>query len=116
MDASYAIIAALSCGFTFSSQLVARASEVSVQQIEAARTAADHEAIASAYEKEAAQLDARAKDHTDMLRFYMIGELEDIPSVISMREHCDRRSKQHSEAAAEARKMAAMHRAMAQTH
>ena len=116
MNVSSAGIFAMGCGLALSGPVVAQASEFNVQQIEVARTPADHEAIASAYEEEAARLDTRAKGHAGMLRLYMLGELEDAPGAISMREHCDRLAKKYSEAAAEARQMAAGHRAVAHAH
>jgi len=114
MDTWSAVIAALGCGLALSGPVVAGESEVNVQRIETTRTPADHEVIARAYEDKAARLDARVKVHADMLRLYMVGELEDSPGAISMREHCDRLAKSYGDAAAAARQMAAGHRAMAQ--
>ena len=116
MDTSSAVIAALGCGLALSGPVIAGASEVIGQQIEATRTAAEHEVIAKAYEDKAARLDARVKVHADMVRLYMLGELEDTAGAISMREHCDRLAKSYGDAAAAARQMAAGHRAMAHAH
>ena len=116
MDTSSAVIAALGCGLALSGPVIAGASEVIGQQIEATRTAAEHEVIAKAYEDKAARFDARVKVHADMVRLYMLGELEDTPGAISMREHCDRLAKSYGDAAAAARQMAAGHRAMAHAH
>ena len=46
------------------------AAEVTEAQIAAARTPADHEAIATAYEADAATADAKAKEHEAMARTY----------------------------------------------
>ena len=116
MDTLSAVIAALGCGLALSGPVVAGACEVNGHQIETTRTPADHEVIAEAYEDKAARLDARVKVHTDMVRLYMLGELEDTPGAISMREHCDRLAKSYGDAAAAARQMAAGHRAMAHAH
>lgn len=116
METFSAVIAALGCGLALSGPVAAQASEVNGQQIETTRTPADHEVIAEAYEDKAARLDARVKVHTDMVRLYMLGELEDSPGAISMREHCDRLAKSYGDAAGAARQMAAAHRAMAHAH
>jgi hypothetical protein len=116
VDTSSAVIAALGCGLAFSGQVAAQASEVNGQQVETTRTPADHEVIAKEYEDKAARLDARVKVHADMVRLYMLGEPEDTPGAISMREHCDRLAKSYGDAAATARQMAAAHRAMANAH
>jgi hypothetical protein len=111
-----AVIAALGCGLALSGPVVAGAREVTGQQVETTRTPADHEVIAKAYQDKAARLDARVKVHADMVRLYMLGELEDSPGAISMREHCDRLAKSYGDAAVAARQMAAAHRAMAHAH
>ena len=116
MDNSSTVIAALGCGLVLSGPVVAGESEVNVQRFETTRTPTDHEVIARAYEDKAARLDARVKAHADMLRLYMVGELEDAPGGVSMREHCDRLARKYGEAAAEARLKAARHRAMARAH
>jgi hypothetical protein len=116
VDTSSAVIAALGCGLALSGPVVAGTSEVNVQQIETTRAPADHEVIAKAYGDEAARLDARVKVHADMVRLHMLGESEDTPSAVSMREHCDGLAKSYRDAAAAARQMAAGHRAMAHAH
>ncbi len=116
MDTSSAVIAALDCGLALSGPAIAGASEVIGQPIQATRTAVDHEVSARSYEDKAARFDARVKVHADMVRLYMLGELEDTPGAISMREHCDRLTKAYGDAAAAARQRAAGHRAMAQAH
>ena len=45
-------------------------SPVTAAQIQAAKTPADHEAIAVAYDKEAARFDAMAKEHASMSKAY----------------------------------------------
>lgn len=92
----------------------AHAGDVAVtpEQIAAAKTAADHEAIAAAYDQEAARLEAKAKDHEKMsLAYASAGSKKGMDSA-AMRAHCAKLAKQYSEAAKENRELAKEHRAM----
>jgi guanyl-specific ribonuclease Sa len=81
-------------------------------QIEAARTPADHEAIAQALEAEAATLDEKAKSHEAMERIYRGGG---IPKAnwVTMANHCKSLIAQYRSTAKETRELAAAHRAAA---
>lgn len=87
---------------------------VSATQIEAAKTPADHEAIATAYDKEAARLESMAKDHVAMARSYRaaaVGTKGSAPAA--MAAHCNKLMTQYEAAAQENRALAAAHRQMA---
>lgn len=88
------------------------AAEVAEAQIAAARTPADHEAIAKAYEAEAAAADAKAREHEAMARTYRsVGGPKSNSN--SMVRHCERLVKSYTDAAADYRALAAEHRGMA---
>jgi hypothetical protein len=87
------------------------AAEVTEAQIAAARTPADHEAIAKAYEADAATADAKAKQHEAMARTYRsTGGPKS--STNSMARHCERLVKYYTDAATDYRALAAEHRGM----
>lgn len=90
-------------------------STVTAAQIEAARTPADHEAIARAYDEEASNLDRKAQAHEAMARIYRSGGGTPKAHSPSMTSHCERLVAQYREAAKEARALAAGHRAAAGT-
>lgn len=100
--------------FLSSSTLVvaAPASEVTPAQIAAARTAADHEAIAASYDAEALAADKQAESHEMMAGTYRGTTLpkRHADSIVS---HCERLVSEYRAAAKEYRSMAAEHRAMA---
>jgi len=85
---------------------------VTPAQISAATTAADHEAIAAAYDKEAAGLETKAKQHEQMAKAYSSAGTKKGMDSASMHAHCAKLAKQYSEAAAENRELAKQHRAM----
>jgi hypothetical protein len=87
--------------------------DVTEAQIAAAKTPADHEAIAKAYEAEAAAADAKAKAHETMARTYRAGGGAPKASSAAMVGHCDRLMKDYSAAAVEYRGLAAEHRKLA---
>lgn len=89
-------------------------STVSAAQIEAARTPADHEAIARAYDEEAATLERKAEAHAAMAKVYRGGGAPKAHSP-SMTSHCERLVSQYRGAAKEARALASEHRAAAGT-
>jgi hypothetical protein len=88
------------------------AAEVTEAQIAAARTPADHEAIAKAFEEDAATADAKAKEHEAMaLTYRSAGGPKS--NTNSMVRHCKRLVKDYTDAAADYRALAAEHRGMA---
>jgi len=87
-------------------------STVTAAQLEAARTPADHEAIARAYDEEAAGLERKAEAHESMAKIYRGGGAPKAHSP-SMTSHCERLVAQYRGAAKEARALAAEHRAAA---
>jgi len=89
-------------------------STVTAAQIEAARTPADHEAIARAYDAEAAALERKAEAHEAMAKIYLGGGAPKAHSP-SMTSHCERLVTQYRGAAKEARALAVEHRAAAGT-
>lgn len=91
----------------------ADAAMVTPAQIEAAKTPADHEAIAAAYDKEAARLDNMAKEHEQMAQAYRSAGTKKGMDSAAMHAHCAKLAKQFSEAAKETRDLAAEHRKMA---
>jgi hypothetical protein len=87
---------------------------VTPAKIEAAKTASDHEAIAAAYDQEAARLESMAKEHEAMARSYgaaMAGTKAGNPA--SMAAHCSKLVNAYGAAAKENRDLAAAHRQMA---
>ena len=90
---------------------VAIGETVTPAQIEAATTAAQHEAIAQSYEQEAAASEKKADGHAKMAQTYRLG-MQKLPGA-SMANHCKRLEKDFRSAAAEYRMMAAEHRKMA---
>ena len=86
--------------------------DVTEAQIAAAKTPADHEAIATAYDAEAAAAEAEAKAHEGMARTYRAGGAPKASST-AMVGHCDRLMKSYSAAAVEYRALAAEHRKLA---
>jgi hypothetical protein len=81
-------------------------------QLEAARTPADHAAIAQAYEDEAAALERKADAHEAMAKIYRSGGAPKAGSP-AMTSHCERLVKEYRGAAQSARSLAAEHRALA---
>ena len=88
------------------------AADMTEAQIAAARTPAEHEAIAKAYEADAAAADAKAKEHEAMARTYRStgGPTSNTNSMV---RHCERLVKDYTDAAAGYRALAAEHRGMA---
>jgi len=87
---------------------------VTPAQIEAAKTSADHEAIAAAYDKEATQLDSAAKEHEGMAKSYQRAATGTKGSnPVAMAAHCNKLAEDYKAAATETRDLAAAHRQMA---
>lgn len=85
---------------------------VSEQRIAAAKTPADHEAIAASYESEATAADAKAAAHEQMARTYKSGGTPK-GNPTAMAGHCDRLATSYRAAAKEYRALAAEHHKMA---
>lgn len=90
----------------------AATAEVTEAQITAARSPADHEAIAEAYEADAATADAKVKEHKAMARVYRSagGPKSNGNSMV---RHCDRLVNEYTNVAADYRALAAEHHNMA---
>jgi hypothetical protein len=87
---------------------------VSPAQIEAAKTSADHEAIAAAYDKEATRFAEMAKDHEAMATSYRAASVGTKgANAAAMSAHCSKLVTTYKQAAEENRQLAAEHRAMA---
>ena len=104
-----ALAAALALGLAVP---VIAAETVTDAQIAAAKTPADHEAIAKAYDAEAATAEATANEHETMARTYKVGGSPK-GTYAEMVRHCARLAKSYREAATEYRALAAEHRKLA---
>lgn len=107
-----ALISAGLLALTVSATTMAAGSPpVEPAQIAAAKTAADHEAIAKAYEQEAIDLDKSAKMHQRMADTYRsIGK----GGLEAANAHCSALAKNLAAAAEESRTLAAEHHKMAE--
>ena len=82
-------------------------------------TGAEHVAEAVKYEKEASELDAKAKLHSDLAAQYMARSKrggQQGAALRSLGNHCGRLAKDYRATAAEAREMAKSHREMAEAN
>lgn len=84
---------------------------VTQAQIEAARTPEQHEAIARAYDEEAASVEQRAERHAKMAQTYRGAYGKG--GRASMASHCERLEKDFRNAAGAYRELAKEHRQMA---
>jgi hypothetical protein len=84
---------------------------VTQAQIEAATTAAQHEAIARSYDESATAAELQAKSHAKMAQTYRLASSK-MPGA-SMANHCSRLEKDARDMADEYRSMATEHRKMA---
>lgn len=82
------------------------------EQIAAARTPAEHEAIAAAYEQEATRLEAKAREHEKMAQAYSSAASKKGMASAAMHAHCAKLARQYSDAAKGNRELAKEHRAM----
>lgn len=91
------------------------AEHVDSAQIAAAKTPADHEAIAKSYDAEAVAADAKASAHEVMAKTYRLGGAPKGPNSANtaMAGHCEKLVKQYRGVAEENRLLAAAHRQMA---
>jgi hypothetical protein len=88
---------------------IAQAADVTEAQIAAAKTPADHEAIAAQYDAEAKAADEMAASHESMAKAYKAANLKGTQSMAS---HCSRLVTQYQTAAKEYRALATEHRAL----
>jgi len=87
-----------------------------VHMVETAQTKADHEAVAKRLEEEAAQFDKKAAEHKRLADHYHKGVgVGPKANAASLATHCDNLVKNFKASAADAREMANLHRAVAQT-
>ena len=82
-------------------------------KVAAAKTAADHEAIAAEFEQEAKDLEAKATLHADMARHYGMEQYAHQRKP-SLKKHCENLSASLKKAAEQAREMAKLHHQLAQ--
>jgi uncharacterized protein involved in copper resistance len=109
-----ASIVALGLAFSVSVPIAAaQPAGVTDTQVASAKTAADHEAIATAYDAEATAADQKAAEHAAMAKAYR--NLGQKGSAASMSSHCNRLIEEYRAAAKEYRSLAAEHREMAKT-
>jgi hypothetical protein len=112
MNRFVSIVSAGALAMMLSGGAYAADAGVTAAQIEAAKTPADHEAVAAAFEQEATRLEKLVKEHEKMADAYRpAGSKKHIASA-SMRAHCLSLAKKYGEAARENRDMAKEHRAM----
>ncbi len=97
-------------GLTFGA-LTASAKVPDPATISAAKTAADHEAIAKAYDSEAASLERLAAKHKDLGQTY--AQPGGKPWQVGQAKHCDSVASELEAAAKEERALAEAHRKMA---
>jgi hypothetical protein len=101
---------------TLSGGATAGMSEPTAQEIEGAKTAADHEALAKQYTDEAADLRKQAARHETMAKAYEKGS--QYPKVLAagrhgMVNHCKALAERLTQAAVDAEEMAKQHSEMA---
>lgn len=84
-----------------------------LEKIEAAKTPADHEALATYYMTEAANAHAMAERHQKMATAYQ-GNIAGGRGAQGMKSHCNKLVKDYQGIAAEYEAMATAHRQMAQ--
>ncbi len=83
---------------------------VTAAQIASASTAADHEAIAKAFDEQATDLAAKAETDKSLANAYRTAGK---PAITMQSKHCDALTKDLNAAAAESRALAAEHHKMA---
>ncbi len=81
-------------------------------KIAAAKTAADHEAIAAEFEQEAKDLEARAALHAGMAKHYDMNQYAHTNKP-RLKKHCEDLSASLKKAAAQARELAKLHHDLA---
>ncbi len=107
------LFAALTAALALGIAIPGFASEtVTAAQVAAAKTPAEHEAIAKAYDSKAVAAEADAKGHEAMARTYQVGGAPKGSSA-AMVGHCERLVTSYRAAATEYRALAAEHRKLA---
>ena len=110
MNYCTALTAAGVLAFTLSTSVSgAESAALEPAQITAAKTAADHETIAKAYEDEAAELDRKVKMHEQLTDSY-----KNNGKMVGPAKHCDALVMDFKAAAKESRSLAAEHHKLAQ--
>jgi hypothetical protein len=84
-----------------------------IGKIAAAKTAADHEAVAVEFEQEAKDLEAKAALHAAMARHYGMDQYAHQRKP-SLKSHCEELTASLRRAAEQAKEMAKLHHGMAQ--
>lgn len=105
------LLAALAVVGMASAAVHARAAAPSPATVAAAKTSADHEAIAKAYLSEARSLEKLALVHADLAKIY--GQPGGKPWEAAQAKHCRQVAADLSAAAKEERDLAAQHERMA---
>lgn len=82
-------------------------------KVAAAKTAADHEAIAAEFEQEAKELQSKATLHGDMAKHYAMEQYAHTTKP-NLKKHCENLSADLKKAAEQAREMAKLHHQLAQ--
>ena len=107
-----ALAALLAMPFPYSAIAAGLPAGLTAEAVASAKTAADHQAIADAYTKEAENLRAMAQEHRAMDKQYSA------PGYLSLKlgagMHCQKLVKAYEEAAADADALAKAHRDMAE--
>jgi hypothetical protein len=106
------VVTALAAVLVFPAVDLRAAEEPSADAIKNAKTAAEHNAIADAYAKEASELHQKAVDHKAMLASYDKGPGY-LKAKSGLEQHCRSLTNNYNKAAADADAMAKMHRDMA---
>ena len=106
---------ALALGFAAPAMSAADTDADIVTKIQTAKTAADHEAIASYYDSQAASAKSRADLHRKMAASYTAGGSATGKGIgpVPLPTHCTNLAKEFDEEAANYKAMADAHRAMA---
>ena len=84
-----------------------------LQKVESAKTAADHEALATHYDQLAAAARKEAADHREMAKTYKSGPSGGKGTVVAMPQHCTAIAKNLEATAKEYDAMARAHRELA---
>jgi hypothetical protein len=110
--ARMAVTTALAAMLLFPAGALRAAEEPSAEAIKAAKTPAEHNAIADAYAKEATELRQKAADHKAMLASYDKGPGY-VKAKSGLEQHCRSLISLYEKGAKDADAMAKMHRDMA---
>lgn len=109
---AFVSIAAMACTTTLPHTAHTREFKVLLQN---PTTAADHEAIAAHYEKDAQMLREKAEDHKEILNEYRAKRYMYGKGYIGFDVHCERLIDLYTQSAEESLEMAKIHRQMAES-